>query len=71
MIVEMRVDIIEDEITGQTVDWTLVDEKGRVVFRFGLVGPSTQGAEDPTFGLTPDFFGLKLGDRVCMVMGDD
>lgn len=67
MIVELKVGIVESPETGETVEWTLTDPEGRVVFRFGLVGPSHPASKDPMYGLLPEFFGLKMGDRVLFM----
>lgn len=71
MIVDLKVGVIEDPVNGKLVEWTLEDLQGHVVFRFGLVEQVDPAATNPMYGLTPDFFGLKLGDRVELVTGDD
>lgn len=62
--VRLKVDIVECPETGTLIEHVLKDELGRIVFRFGLVGPADPAFKNPLYGVSPGDLGLQTGQWV-------
>jgi len=72
--IRLKVDLLEDPCTGTLIHYVLVDEEGRIVFRFGLVDECQRAiiAEDQRklYCVHPDDLGVKTGQWVTLEVPD-